>query len=504
MSIRPYQHEFVDAVLGGLVECDRVLGVAPTGSGKTIMAGEIIRRAGCPVLFLADAKELVHQAADKLGKWAGIIADVEMAQHQAQPGRPLIVATTQSIARRLEKYPRDAFGLIIVDEAHRNTLGGQAQQVLEYFSTAQVIGITATPHRSDKKQLGHFYEKVAVELSLVRLIKEEWLSRIVIKSVASGVNLGKLKTVAGDFSADDVGAKVMPYLDKLAQLLAEHARFRRTVAFLPLCETSRQFVACCRHYGLRAVHVDGEDRNGIKHFKSGEPGVICNVQLLSTGWDEPIVDCVYPIALTKSFTKYSQMVGRGTRIHPGKDHLLLLDPLFLSDSMELIKPARLVAKNDEQAQQISAVIEAGGQIDLFDAEEKAEEQAEVDRTKRLRERMLEVAKRKSRTVDAMDFALALGDGALAEYEPETDWEAQPVTTKQAEMLDRAGFDLGSVKGKGHASKIIDQLFKRRELGLATPKQIKWLIKFGHATPNTVSFDEASAILDAKFSRGKAA
>src|SRR5436190_22721102 len=154
MDFRPYQREFVEAVFGSLVEFERVLGVSPTGSGKTCMAGELIRRAGCPTLFLADAKELVYQAADKLGKWSGLTADVEMADAHAQPSSKLVVATTQSIARRLAKYAKDAFGLIIVDEAHRNTLGEQARSVLDYFSSAQVVGITATPFRSDKRQLG--------------------------------------------------------------------------------------------------------------------------------------------------------------------------------------------------------------------------------------------------------------------------------------------------------------------------------------------------------------
>ena len=131
--------------------------------------------------FLADAKELVYQAADKLGKWAGVVADVEMADNHAMPGSRLVVATTQSIARRLDKYPRDAFGLVIVDEAHRNTMGAQAQSVLEYFSSAKVIGITATPFRSDKKELGSFYERIASEIGLVRLIKEGFLSRITIE-----------------------------------------------------------------------------------------------------------------------------------------------------------------------------------------------------------------------------------------------------------------------------------------------------------------------------------
>lgn len=501
MQIRPYQHEFIDSVLSTLVDVDRVLGVSPTGSGKTCMAGEIIRRAGCRVLFLADAQELVRQAADKLGKWAGVIADVEMADQSASPYAPLVVATTQSIARRLDKYPPDAFGLVIVDEAHRNTLGAQAQAVLTYFATAQVIGLTATPYRSDKKELGSFYQQVApVDVGLVRLIKEGWLSRIAIKSVASGIKLEGIRTKAGDFRADDLNAAIEPHIQTLANILAEHGRDRRTVAFLPLRETSRQFVDACRFNGLRAIHVDGDDRAGIRHFRDGEPGVISNAQLLSTGWDEPCVDCVFICRPTKSFSLFSQMVGRGTRIHPGKDNLLVLDPLFLSDTMDLIKPARLIARTEEEAADITKAIEAAGeeQIDLFEAEDKAA----AEREDRLAQRLAEVAKRRTRMVDAVDFALAIHDGALADYQPETDWDAKPATSKQLIAIANAGFEVESVTCRGHASRLIDMLFKRRTLGLATPKQLKWLIQYRYPNPNAATFAEASTFLDRKFGKKK--
>lgn len=503
MEIRPYQHEFIEATLSALIDVDRVLSVAPTGSGKTVMAGEIIRRANCRSLFLADAQELVRQAADKLGKWAGIIADVEMGDQSASPYSRLVVATTQSIARRLDKYPPDAFGLVIVDEAHRNTLGAQAQAVLNYFAGAQVIGLTATPYRSDKRELGSFYQAVAdCDVGLVRLIREGWLSRIVIKSVPSGIRLENVRTVKGDYSDRDLGTVIAPHITTLANILAEHARDRRTVAFLPLVETSRQFVDACRFNGLRAIHVDGDDRAGIKHFADGEPGVISNAQLLSTGWDEPCVDCVFIARPTKSFALFSQMVGRGTRIHPGKANLLVLDPLFLTDTMDLIKPARLIARTEAEAKEITEAIEAAGeeQIDLFEAEEKA---AQV-REDKLAERLEQVRKRKLRSVDAVTFALAIHDGALADYEPETDWDAKPPTKAQLIAITKAGFELESVKCRGHASRLIDQLFKRRTLGLATPKQLKWLIHYRHPNPNAATFAEATAFLDQKFGKNKAA
>lgn len=510
MEIRPYQREFVAATFDALMEVDRVLSVAPTGSGKTVMSGEIIRQAGRRVLFLADARELVYQAADKLGKWSGLVADVEMGEHQANPSAELVVATTQSIARRLDKYSPDAFGLIIVDEAHRNTLGAQAQTVLTYFAGAQVVGLTATPFRSDKRELGEFYQKIAdCDVGLVRLIKEGWLSRISIKSVASGIDLSGVRTKGGDFREDDLGAAIVPHLDTLARILAEHAPDRRTVAFLPLRETSRQFVEACKLYGLRAIHVDGEDRDGIRHFQTGEPGVISNAQLLSTGWDEPCVDCVFIARPTKSFTLYSQMVGRGTRIFPGKSNLLVIDPLFIDEDVGgLIRPARLIAKTEADAEAITKAIEtAGDAIDLFDAEdfaEAAEEKAKADRAESLRRRMLEVSHRRTKTVDALEYALALDDPALAEYEPETQWEAQPPTEKQLIRIEAAGFELGSITCRGHASKILDQLSKRRDLGLATPKQLKWLILKGHPSPNTATFAEAKEFLDMKFGKTNAA
>ena len=497
MSLRPYQEEFVAATLGALVEFDRVLGVAATGAGKTVIAGEIARLSlpHGPVLFLADAQELVNQAADKLTQWAGQIAAIEMAGSKAQPGDALVVATTQSIARRLDKWPRDYFRLIIVDEAHRNTLGAQAQEVLKHFDSAQVIGITATPFRSDKQQLGSFYQTISCEIGLVRLIREEYLSRISIKSVPAGIDLRGVRTVAGDYREDDLGKALDPHLGALAQIVAEHAAGRRTVAFLPLRETSRNFVAACQALGLRAVHVDGEDRAGLADFREGRFDIVSNASLLTTGWDEPSVDCVGVFRPTKSFVLYSQMVGRGTRIHPGKSNLLLLDPLYLADSgMSLIRPARLIAKTEEDAADIERQCSMGDEIDLFEAQARGE----VDREARMRQKLAESAKRKLREVDAIEFGLSIGDDSLASYEPEAAWEMGKPSTKQIEILEKNGFAVHAITSRGLASQIMDRIFTRRGLGLSSPKQLKWLVRMGHPSPATATFEEASAFLDAKF------
>lgn len=301
--------------------------------------------------------------------------------------------------------------------------GGTAAQVLLHFESAKVLGVTATPFRSDRRQLGSFYEKISVEIGLARLIKENWLSRIVIKSVPLPVDLSAVRTTAGDYNEGDLGHAIEPHLRQAAKLIAEHAAGRRTVAFLPLIATSKKFVQACNEEGIRAVHVDGNDREGLRAYERGEFQLVSNASLLSTGWDHPQTDCVFILRPTKSLSLFQQMVGRGTRIADGKDNLLLLDPLFLTDDHSLIKPARLLAHSEDEAEELNEILECGGEIDLLDAEEEAQEV----RQSKLEEKLKQAAKRKARTIDAIEFCLSLRAVELADYEPELSWEGADQT-----------------------------------------------------------------------------
>lgn len=500
MKLRPYQQEFIGAVRDAWREHDRVLGVAATGAGKTILASELMREWPGNCLFLADAQQLVHQNADKYMTHSGdLFVGVEMAESHALPGDRVVVATAQSMARRLDKWPRNYFDMLIIDEAHRNTLGAMSKRVLDHFPAAKVLGVTATPWRSDRRQLGEFYQHIAIDIPLPRLIKEGYLSRIVIKSVPLNVDLRKVRTVAGDYNEADLGDAIAPHLEKAAALLLEHAADRRTVAFLPLVATSKEFVAACRRKGLDAIHVDGTDRAGVEAFARGRHQIISNAALLTTGWDQPDVSCVYILRPTKSLSLYQQMVGRGTRIADGKENLLLLDPLFLTEDHTLIKPARLIAKDKAEAKELSEHFDeaaGGGEMDLLETDAAVRQQRESKLAEKLKER----AKRKAKTVDAMEFFLSVGAHAALEYEPEMKWEMEPVSAKQREVLERAGFDPDDISCKGKASKILDLLFTRRDLGLATPKQIKWLRQLGHPSPESATFAEASDFMNRCFGR----
>lgn len=497
MNLRPYQQEFIDAVHHAFAEGNRrIMGVAATGAGKTILAAELMRQEQGNCLFLADAKELINQNADKYFTHTGERAGVEMGPQSSRLGVDrVVVATAQSLHRRLQKFEEDHFNLIIVDECHRATLGEASQKIFNHFSYARILGITATPFRSDRKELGNFYERIAIEVGLDRLIREGYLSRIQIKSFPMSIDLRDVGVRGGDYAADDLGAVIEPILQEAANQLVTHAADRRKiVVFLPLVKTSIRMARILNEMGIKAVHVSGEDRTNLAKFTHGDARVICNAQLLTTGWDCPQVDCVLVLRPTKSLSLYSQMVGRGTRIHPDKDKLLLLDPLFLSDDHRLITPARLVARDEEQAKAMMEKIAEDGGGDLLGVEVDIEEK----RAEALKARMEAKQKKKGRVVDAIEFALSCGEVETAEFQPEFGWEANPPSPKQVDALNRAGFDVEEIKTRGQASKVLDLLFLRRQKGLATPKQLKLMKQFGHPDPANVTFDEASKWIDRAF------
>lgn len=497
MNLRPYQLEFVEKSRDALARYRRVLAVAATGAGKTIMAAELMRRESGNCLFLADAEELIKQNAAKYHAHTGEFAGVERGSSRAVLGTDrVIVATSQTLWRRLENYPQDYFSLIIADEAHRNTLGAMTERILNHFGDySRVLGVTATPYRADRKKLGDYYENLAVDIGLDRLIREGFLSRIMIKGVPLNIDLSKVRTNGGDYRASDLDAAVDPHLVKAAELLRqtmdEHKR-QAAVVFLPLVETSKRFADILCGMGVAAVHADGQDRSALDLFAKGRAKVICNASLLTTGWDCPRVDCVYILRPTKSLALYSQMVGRGTRIHPGKDHLLLLDPLYLHEDHKLITPARLIASDDDGADRLMKKVRAGGLSDLMEEEETRD----VDREEGLIKAIDENAKKDARLIDALEFAKEYG-GDNDSPEETQGWASQPPTENQRAALAKSGFDMTAITTRGQAAKIIDMIFMRRERNLASPKQLRLLKQLGHPSPASVSFQDAGKWLDEK-------
>ena len=385
MKLRPYQEESREAVEKEWADGKkRTLLVLPTGTGKTIVFSKIIEdqvRAGDRCLILAHRRELLEQASDKLYKSTGIQTATEKAEETSlQSYRRVTVGSVQTMQRdkRLDQFPKDWFDTIVVDEAHHCISSGY-QKVLKHFEGAKVLGVTATPDRGDMKNLGEYFESLAYEYGLAQAIREGYLSPIKALTIPLKLDLSGVKQSAGDFSTHDLGDALEPYLWQIADEMVKHCKDRKTVVFLPLVSTSQKFCKILNKKGLKAAEVNGSspDREQIlKRFDKNEFQVLCNSMLLTEGWDCPDVDCVVVLRPTKVRGLYSQMVGRGTRLAPGKKDLLLLDFLWHTDRMDLCHPAHLICKSAEVAQKMTENLEneaengEGGPTDIGEAEER--------------------------------------------------------------------------------------------------------------------------------------
>ncbi len=493
IGLRPYQIQAHEAIVRGFNDYSKQLAVKPTGSGKTILFASLAQHyQPRKTLVLAHREELIAQAVDKIHKTTGLMADIEMADSKASLDAPVVVASVQTLMResRRARWPRDHFGLLVVDESH-HVLSDSYATVLRHFDEyAHVLGVTATPDRGDRRSLGKYFENIAYEIGLLDLIRQNWLAPIQVKTVPLQIDLGRCRTTAGDYNAEDVGHALEPYLERIADVLHEH-RHRKTLVFLPLVSISRQLAALCRLRGLAAEHIDGQSRDRqeiLARYAHGKTRLLTNAMLLTEGFDEPSIDCVVCLRPTQVRSLYSQIVGRGTRLYPGKDHLLILDFLWLSEEHNLIKPAHLIAADEEEAEAITEALAGDGDL------EGAKETAEADRVAKLQERLQKNRHRTARTFDALEFALSLGDTRLAEFEPTMRWHEDEMTEKQRALLARFGLEPDSIQNKGHASVLLDRLFLRSRLGLATAKQVRWLRRLGYAHPEMATFDEAREFL----------
>ncbi|HMM31194.1 MAG TPA: DEAD/DEAH box helicase [Clostridia bacterium] len=506
MQARPYQQEARQAIHA---EWDKgiknTLLVLPTGTGKTIVFSMVIEdcvRNGERVLVLAHRGELLDQAADKLAKSTGLGCATEKAEESCLGSWfRVVVGSVQTLMResRLQQFAPGYFGRIIVDEAH-HCISDSYQRILQYFDQAKVLGVTATPDRGDMRNLGSVFQSLAYEYTLPKAIKEGYLSPIKALTIPLKLDLTGVGTQAGDYKNSDLGTALDPYLHQIADEMAKHCIGRKTVVFLPLIKTSQKFRDILEQKGFRAAEVNGNsgDRTEIlADFDAGKYDVLCNSMLLTEGWDCPSVDCIVVLRPTKIRSLYCQMVGRGTRLHPGKDHLLLLDFLWHTERHELCHPAHLICENEEVAQRMTANLEAaaGCPVDIEVAESTACEDVVAAREEALAKQLREMRNRKRKLVDPLQFEMSIQAEDLSGYVPAFGWEMAPPSEKQIQTLERLGIFPDEIDNAGKAAKLLDRLDKRRTEGLTTPKQIRFLEGKGFEHVGTWQFDEAKHLID---------
>jgi superfamily II DNA or RNA helicase len=506
-GVRPYQRDMLVSVSDGWMDeyCRTQLIVAATGTGKTIVMGGLARtfvKSGQRALMLAHTDELISQAQDKFSRLTGMPAAREKAADHASLNDNVVVGSVQTMRglERLQSWPRDHFGLVMVDEAHR-TLAKSYMEVLNHFESARVVGVTATADRGDKRELGQFYERLAYDYPMVKACHDGWLVRPVVQTLPLQIDLNangaeKIKIKRGmdgapDLDMTEVSHRIEPFLGDLAAAIWQHAKDRRILGFAPSIDIAQKMTLACRKAGFTSVDwVAGEDRDRhrkIAEYKQGKIRVLWNAMLLTEGFDHDEIDCMVPLRPTLIRALYVQMVGRGTRplssIVPAlnaatdaeernrlirqsaKPHVLLLDPLWLFEQHDLTTPASLVSKNIDEQQAMK-----GKEGDLL----QIQEECSRNLMETLRKKILANANKRAARIDPFTFGVVMGDEELATYQPETLWDARQPTLEQLQVLVDNGIEAEQVKWRGQAARILKIIDERRERGLCSIRLMNWL------------------------------
>ena len=313
----------------------KILLVAPTASGKTIIACDMIKKAmekNKEVLFVAHRRELIKQCSKKLKEFGvqhGIIMALQTPNNYAHTQ----IASIQTFTARKDKlgFTKPKADLIIIDEAHRST-SKSFQALIKEYPEAYIIGLTATPCRSDGKGLGNIYEDLIEVESIKKLTELGYLvpSRIVAPTIP---DLEGIKVIAGDYEKKSLSAKMNDpkLIGDIVMHWEKFAQGRPTIVFACSIAHSKHIRNIFLNSNIPAGHIDGEmnelDREEqLDLLHQGKIKVLSNCQVLTEGWDEPKVSCVILARPTKSYGLYLQMVGRSLRIFPpDKKDTLIID-----------------------------------------------------------------------------------------------------------------------------------------------------------------------------------
>lgn len=383
--LRPYQHASLAAIDRELAVHDSTLLVLPTGCGKTTVFAVATRRwvqRGERVLVLADREELLEQGRARMELF-GLDARIEQAGRRAGAAR-VVVASVQTMVRRLRSFTPDTFGRIVEDECQHSPATSRTK-IREYFRTAKVLGVTATPDRADGKALSEVYASVAYEYDIRDAIRDGYLVPIAARRVVvDGIDLSKLRK-SGDFTNAEI-AEVMEQrraVDGVVVPVLELVRDRRTVVFaasvahahsLAHSINERRSGAACVIHG----ELDRDVRRALlADYAAGRYQFAVNVDVLTEGWDDPPTSCVVMARPTRSRGRFVQAAGRGLRPSPNKHDCLLI---VIGDATTpgLIGPADCLAGREEIADDVRAEIERIiGTAQLPIADVMAQAEAEV-------------------------------------------------------------------------------------------------------------------------------
>jgi ATP-dependent helicase IRC3 len=362
LSLRPYQQEILAAIRENYRDGIRRMVVSSaTGTGKTVMFSQIpsLMRdmLADQILVLVHTEELVEQNAEELRvSNPDMRVSIEMAERHADPDADIIVASVPTLGRtnskRRENFNWDHIAICICDEAHHATAttyrnifekGG----FLAEDSDKLLIGFTATPNRADGTPLAEIFQKIVYDYPIRRGIEEKYLCDVTGVRVKTRTCLDTVHSINGEFKmqelADTVNTPVRNHL--VAEAWLKEAAPRKTVAFTVDVQHAVDLASCFRSHDIAAEAVWGDDpkrAEKLARHKSGETLVLTNCAVLTEGYNDPSIACIVLAAPTKSALKFTQRIGRGTRLFEGKRNCLILDVVDATKKHSLASLASLL------------------------------------------------------------------------------------------------------------------------------------------------------------------
>ncbi len=331
-ALRPYQQDAVERLRAAFLAGHRaVLFVLPTGGGKTVVFSHIAEQTaarGKRIAVLVHRVELLEQASrslDALGVRHGLIA----AGRAMNLAAPVQVASVGTLARRLAQLPADLFQLLVVDEAHHSN-AGQWSQIIQHFSGAHLLGVTATPVRSDGRGLGEFYGELVLGPSAAWLTANGFLAPARVFAPPSGFQASSLRRRMGDFDLRQAAGALAGtrILGDAVSHYRQHLDGRTAIAFCCSVAHAQAVAAAFGTQDIQAASIDGSmdpasRRQLLEQLGSGSLQVLTSCSLISEGFDAPAVGGCILLRPTQSEALHLQMIGRCLRPQPGKQAVIL-------------------------------------------------------------------------------------------------------------------------------------------------------------------------------------
>ena len=338
IQLRPYQQEALDAVNTFSDKgINRQLVVLPTGAGKTVIFSHLPQTKvnSLPMLVLAHRAELLYQAKEKIG-WSNPELDIQIEQADNVAGHcDVVVASVPTLGRaeseRILKYPKDYFNTIVIDEAH-HAAAPTYRRILDYFNPSLLLGVTATPQRSDNTRLTDVFDEIVYYKTIQDLIEDGYLCSLVGYRIKTETDISGVATNEGDYVASQL-EDAIDTPERNAHIVAAYHNLVPESKAIVFCAGVKHANNLASSFSATQVSTEvilgdtsAQDREHIlARFKSGETRVLVNVGVLTEGFDEPSIQSIILARPTRSTLLYTQIVGRGTRLYEGKPHCTILD-----------------------------------------------------------------------------------------------------------------------------------------------------------------------------------